>query len=121
MLERLRQIAFLVQDLEEARGLYRRYLLPGMESCFSEDLTRYGLKNAVLPAGRGTFVELLQPVTADSAAARYLARPGQAPCLLIFETKQYDRLIPHLMSLGVRVTGEPTNAQLKAPSFLVGG
>ena len=82
MLERLRQIAFLVQDLDEAKDLYRRYL--GMESCFSEDLTRYGLKNAVLPAGRGTFVELLQTVTADSAAARYLARRGQAPYLLIF-------------------------------------
>ena len=112
MLERLRQIAFLVQDLEEARGLYRRYL--GMESCFSEDLSRYGLKNAVLPAGRGTFVELLQPITGESAASLYLARRGQAPYLLIFETKQYDRLIPHLMSLGVRVTEEPPNAQVKS-------
>ena len=70
MLERLRQIAFMVQDLDEATDLYRRLLLRrpeplrsqergpasrprhlGMESCFSEDLSRYGLKNAVLPAG----------------------------------------------------------------------
>ena len=104
MLERLRQVAFLVKDLEDAKGLYRRYL--GMESCHSEDLTRYGLKNAVLPAGGGTFVELLQPTSEDSSAARYLARRGEAPYMLIFETREYDRLIPHLKSMGVRLSEE---------------
>ena len=64
----------MVQDLDEATLLYRRYL--GMEPRFSEDLTRYGLKSAVLPVGRGTFVDLLQPIAAESAAARYLARLG---------------------------------------------
>ena len=42
MLERLRQVAFLVKDLEDAKALYRRYL--GMETCHSEDLSRYGLR-----------------------------------------------------------------------------
>ena len=68
MLERLRQVAFLVKDLDDGKELYRRHL--GMETCHSEELTSYGLKNAVLPAGNGTFIELLQPTSADSAAAR---------------------------------------------------
>ena len=105
MLERLRQVAFLVKDLEAAKDLYRSYL--GMENCHSEDLTRYGLKNAVLPAGNGTFIELLQPVTGDSSAARYLERRGEAPYMLIFETNEYDRLIPNLRSMGVRLSEEP--------------
>ena len=104
MLDRLRQVAFLVKDLEKGKELYRRHL--GMETCHSEDLSSYGLKNAVLPAGNGTFIELLQPTTPDSSAARYLERCGEAPYMLIFETSEYDRLIPHLKSLGVRLTEE---------------
>ena len=102
MLERLRQVAFLVEDLEEGKELYRRHL--GMETCHSEDLTKYGLLNAVLPAGNGTFIELLQPTSTDSSAARYLERRGEAPYLLIFETNEYGRLIPHLKSMGVRLS-----------------
>ena len=106
MLERLRQVAFLVKDLEDAKDLYRQYL--GMETCHSEDLSRYGLQNAVLPAGKGTFVELLQPTAGDTSAARYLERRGEAPYMLIFEARDYDRLIPHLRSMGVRLSEEPS-------------
>lgn len=105
MLERLRQVAFLVKDLEGAKDLYGRYL--GMDTCHSEDLSRYGLQNAVLPAGNGTFIELLQPTAGDSSAARYLERRGEAPYMLVFETREYDLLIPHLKSMGVRLSEEP--------------
>ena len=104
MLERLTQVAFLVRDLDDAGELYRRTL--GMERCHAQDLHQYGLTNLVLPAGNGTFVELLQPASGDSAAARYLERRGEAPYLIIFETKCFDQLITHLKSLGVRITGE---------------
>jgi len=104
MLERLRQVAMLVRDLPEAGQLYRRIL--GMEHCRAQELPQYQLSNQVLPAGEGTFIELLQPSTADSPAGRYLRRRGEAPYLLIFETQAYDELIPHLKSLGVRITAE---------------
>ena len=105
MLEQLRQVAFLVTDLENGKDLYRRYL--GMETCHSEDLSDYGLLNAILPAGNGTFIELLQPTSTDSSAGRYLERRGEAPYMLIFETREYDRLISHLRFLGVRLFEEP--------------
>ncbi len=104
MLERLRQVAMLVQDLPEAAQLYRRIL--GMEHCRAQVLPQYQMSNQVLPAGEGTFIELLQPTTAESPAGRYLQRRGEAPYLLIFETQAYDELIPHLKSLGVRITAE---------------
>ena len=77
MLERLRQVAFMVRDLEEGRELYRRTL--GMESCFSEDLSQYGLTNLVLPAGVGTFVELPQPTSAAPETPLYVFGPP-TPC-----------------------------------------
>ena len=94
----------MVRDLEEGHDLYRRAL--GMESCHSEDLSQFGLINHVLPAGNGTFIELLQPTSPESAGTRFIDRRGEGPYLLIFETQEYDRLIPHLKSLGVRVTNE---------------
>ena len=107
MLEQLRQVAFLVTDLENGKDLYRRYL--GMETCHSEDLSDYGLLNAILPAGNGTFIELLQPTSSYYSAGRYLERRGEAPYMLIFETREYDRLVSHLRSMGVRLSEEPAN------------
>ena len=104
MLTKLRQIAMMVNDLPEGIDLYRRIL--GMEPCRTGALPQFGLDNAVLPAGNGTFVELLAPTDDASAGARFLQRRGEAPYLMIFETDQYDRLIPHLRDLGVRITGE---------------
>ncbi len=112
MLHKLRQMAFLVDDLPGAARLYRDVL--GMEPSTSGELTQYSLTNMVFPAGRGTFVELLQPTSPDSAGGRFLARRGQAPYLLIFETQQFDDLIAHLKSLGVRITGETRNEDHKS-------
>ena len=104
MLTKLRQIAMMVNDLPGGIDLYGRVL--GMEPCRTGALPQFGLDNAVLPAGNGTFVELLAPADESSAGARFLQRRGEAPYLMIFETDQYDRLIPHLRDMGVRITGE---------------
>ena len=104
MLHSLRQVAFLVRDMQEAEALYRDAL--GMESCRTGELTQFGMTNSILHAGDGTFVELLQPTGDESAGKRFLDRRGEAPYLLIFETKEFDRLIDHLTGLGVRITGQ---------------
>ena len=108
MLYKLRQIAMMVSDLPAAIADYARIL--GMQPGRIGTLPQFGLDNAVLPAGNGTFVELLSPSAddsgADSAGARFLRRRGEAPYLIIFETTEYDRLIPHLRAQGVRITAE---------------
>ena len=102
MLHRLRQVAFLVDDIPAAEEIYRRAL--GLTPVHHEDLAQYHLTNSVLPTGEGTFLELLQPTAENSSAGRYLARRGPAPYLLVFETQDFDRLIPHLRSLDVPIT-----------------
>ena len=109
MLTKLRQIAMMVNDLPEGIDLYGRIL--GMQPSRTGALPQFGLDNAVLPAGNGTFVELLAPSDDNSAGARFLQRRGEAPYLMIFETDQYDRLIPHLRDLGVRITGETEHGE----------
>ena len=104
MLHKLRQIAMMARDLPEATDLYGRIL--GMQPSRTGTLPQFGLDNAVLPAGNGTFVELLAPSNDASAGARFLQRRGEAPYLIIFETTEYDRLIPHLKSMDVRITAE---------------
>lgn len=101
MLKEIRQAAVIVKDLEDALALYRRVL--AMEPCHRQDLTAYGLRSAVLPAGEGTFVELLQPTRADSAGSRFLERRGEGLYLLIMETDRYDELLAHLKTQGVSV------------------
>ena len=112
MLHRLRSVAFLVADLDAAAGLYRRYL--GMESGGRRQRPESGLVKEVLPAGDGTFVELLKPIDDDSAAARLLAERGPHPYLLSFETREYARLIPHLQALGVPVQEQPADESGRA-------
>lgn len=48
--------------------------------------------------------------------ARFLERRGEAPYLLIFETKQYDRIIPPQVSK-VRVAGE-TQGDHRSSAFI---
>ena len=112
MLHKLRQIAMMVNDLPEGISLYRRVL--GMAPSRTGALPQFGLRNAVLPAGNGTFVELLAPADDASAGARFLQRRGEAPYLIIFETTEYDRLIPHLRNLGVRITAETRHANSRS-------
>ena len=99
------QAKFIGRD-KDGQDLYRKHL--GMETCYSGDPSRYDLKNAILPAGNETFVELLQPTTPDSSASNHLKRRGESPYILIFETSDYDRLILHLNSMGVRLSEEPS-------------
>ena len=104
MLDRLRQAAFLVRDLPEAESLYHRIL--GLQPYSRREFPEYGLASVVMPAGEGTFVELLQPTTEDSPVGRFLQPRGEAPYRLVFETSFYDRLIPHLRSMGIQATAE---------------
>jgi methylmalonyl-CoA/ethylmalonyl-CoA epimerase len=121
VLKEIRQVAVIVENLEDTLALYQRVL--GMEACHREDLVAYGLRNAVLPAGEGTFVELLQPTRGDSAGARFLQRRGQGMYLLVLETDRYQDLLAHLKAQGIRITresAEPHRSAFVHPSAVNG-
>ena len=77
-----------------------------MEVCDSHELSQYGLKNVVLPAGTETFVEILQPTGLDSPGARFLRGRGQGMYLITFEADELDDFRAHLEGQGIQVTEE---------------
>ena len=100
MLHRLRQVNFVVADLEHAAGLYQSYLgMPVIHSYETPDGPR-----SVLPAGDGTFVELWRPDIGDEDSSQFRQSRGQGPFELVFETQDLDSLHTHLAGLGIRVS-----------------
>ncbi len=104
MLTRIRQVAMMVRDLDEGVGHFTGLL--GLEATSHADLTRYGLKNAIVPAGQGTVLEFLTPVDAQSAGARFMERRGEGLYLLIFEVEDKAAAVARLRDQGVQVTQE---------------
>lgn len=78
----IRQVAAIVPDLEPV--VERLHALFDVEPSTRQELTPFGLKNAVIPIGE-QFLELLQPIRDDVSGARYLAKRGPGFYMLIFE------------------------------------
>lgn len=100
MLHRLRQVNFVVSDLEHAANLYGSYL--GMGSVRSYE-TGDG-RHSVLYAGDGTFVGLWRPDIGDAESSTFRENRGQGPYELVFEAKELDSLVARLSRSGVRVS-----------------
>lgn len=99
---RLRQIALVAHDLEPVAAQLNAVF--GLRVAFRDPaVAKYGLVNVVMPLG-GEFLEIVQPVTADASAGRYLKRRGgDAGYMLIF---QADDAVAHRTRLsgeGVRL------------------
>ncbi len=99
---RLRQVALVsnrldsvISDFGKAFGLKVAYEDPNVGV--------YGLRNAVLPCGTG-FLEVVEPVSADASAARFLARRGgEAGYMIIIQTPDAVAQRDRVAALGVRV------------------
>lgn len=104
MLTRIRQVAIMVRDLDQGLGHFTSLL--GLEATSYGDLTQYGLKNAIVPAGQGTVLEFLTPTDPQSAGARFMERRGEGLYLLIFEVEDKDAVVARLRDQGVQVTQE---------------
>src|SRR5438067_879299 len=89
----LRQVALFTRDLEESLGFWSNAF--GLEECFRDDLSRYGLRNVLLPIGN-SFLELLQAEDPGSAGARFLERHGEGLYMAIFQVADVASLERHL-------------------------
>lgn len=89
----LRQVALITRDLEESLAFWSGAF--GLEACYRDDLSAFGLSNVVLPVG-DTFLELLQVEDRGSAGARFLDRHGEGLYMIIFEGTDIPALERHL-------------------------
>jgi hypothetical protein len=99
---RLRQVAFAARDLDAVVEQLCTTL--GIEVSFNDpSVAVFGLRNAVMPVG-DTFLEVVSPTKADTAAGRYMARRGgDCGYMVMVQTEDSDADRRRAAALGVRV------------------
>lgn len=99
---RLRQIAFAAHDLDAVVADLRAVLdLPA--PYHDPGVAIFGLRNAVLPVG-DTFLEVVSPVEAETAAGRYLQRRGgDCGYMVMVQVEDTDATRQRAAGLGVRI------------------
>jgi hypothetical protein len=99
---RLRQLCLVAHDLEPVVEDLKAVF--DIEVCHRDPaVAKYGLHNALLPIGN-SFVEIVAPTQADTAAGRYLdRRKGDGGYMVILDTDELDRWQRHVDAIGVRV------------------
>lgn len=98
---RLRQICLVATDLP--RIIADMQAIFGVKLAYQDPhVRRYGLENALFPFGL-SFVEVVSPVEADTAASRFLERSGGiGGYMAIFNCNDPQRRGQHANALGVR-------------------
>jgi hypothetical protein len=98
---RLRQAVLVARDLDAVAGQLRAELGLG-EPFHDPGVARFGLGNAVMALG-DTFVEVVSPVTAGTAAGRYLERRGgDGGYMAMFELDDVEGARRRAAEAGVR-------------------
>jgi hypothetical protein len=99
---RLRQIALVARELEPVERAIGAAL--GAEVCYRDPgVSKYGLHNALWALG-GTFLEVVAPTRANTAAGRYLdRRKGDGGYMFIIDCDDLEARRAHLVAKGVRL------------------
>ncbi|MFP3914767.1 MAG: methylmalonyl-CoA epimerase [Actinomycetota bacterium] len=93
----LDHVGIAVEDLDAAVGSYRsRY---GIEPLFREVVEAQGVEEAMLPVG-GSFVQLLQPLSADTPVGRFLDRSGEGLHHVAYAVADIEAALAHLEEQG---------------------
>ena len=94
MIKRINHIAIVVADLDQAIQTYRDRI--GLTLAKRLTMPEQEVEIAFLPAGE-SMIELIQPITADSGVAKYLARRGEGLHHICLEV---DDVRPHPGGIG---------------------
>ncbi len=96
----LDHIGIAVEDLDAAIDLYREKLGFVVEAI--EEVPGFGVKVAFLPLGEGK-VELVQPVSGDSAMSKFLEKRGPGFHHLCFRVEDIRAELVRLEAAGVQL------------------
>jgi len=103
MITGIDHIAVVVQDLDEALGVFRDAL--GLELCETQTIAGQDVKIAILPVGQSQ-IELLEPIGEDSGVAKFLASRGEGVHHICLEVDDIDDALQGLKAKGVRLINE---------------
>lgn len=100
MIKRIDHIAVVVEDIERTLGVFRDAL--GLELSHTQSMPEQDVKIAFLPVGESE-IELLEPLSADSGVARFLAKRGEGVHHICLEVEDIDAALAELKGKGMRL------------------
>jgi methylmalonyl-CoA/ethylmalonyl-CoA epimerase len=100
---RINHIALVVQDMDQSLSFWRDGL--GLPLARTEDVPEQQAVVTFLPVGE-SHVELVQPTTADSGLARYLAKRGPGLHHVCVEVSNITEMLARLSARGFRLVDE---------------
>jgi methylmalonyl-CoA/ethylmalonyl-CoA epimerase len=95
---RIDHIGVAVEDLDSAIALYGERF--AMAEQHRETVEAFGVEAVLLEVGEG-HVELLQPLTPESAIGRFLARSGPGLHHVAYQTDDIDSALERVRAAGV--------------------
>lgn len=99
---RLRHVSLATHDLEAVTSAWRQ-VFDGKVVYQDLNNGKFGLRNAVIPAGR-SFVEVLQPLKEGTAVGRFLERAGGDACYMMdIQIGNWTPAQTRLFENGVRI------------------
>jgi methylmalonyl-CoA/ethylmalonyl-CoA epimerase len=99
----LDHVGIAVADIDAAVDGYRRRYR--VEPLYRETVESQGVEEAMIAVG-GSFVQLLQPLGADTPVGRFLERHGEGLHHLAFTVASIDLALDHLRAEGARMVDE---------------
>jgi len=103
MTAKINHIAIVVEDIEQALTVYRDAIGLPVEKINEEPAE--AVKVAYLPTATGE-VELIQPTTADSGVAKYLAKKGEGLHHICLEVDSIEATTRQMSEQGMQVLGK---------------
>jgi methylmalonyl-CoA/ethylmalonyl-CoA epimerase len=107
---RIDHIGVAVEDLDGAVALYRDRL--GMREQHRETVEEQGVDAVLLEIGEG-HVELLAPLSPDSAVGRFLERSGPGLHHVAYQTEDIDSALDSVREAGMRLIDEEPRAGIR--------
>ena len=109
--EKLDHIHVYVSDLEKAEKIFSRVLGTHFSAGLPEE--NLGITASLTPLG----IELIQPISPDSAAAKALERRGEGLAGLSFKVEDIDQAVAELESQGLRVISTVEMGNIREVQF----
>ena len=103
MFGRIDHIGVAVEDLDEAISLYREKL--GMPEQHRETVEEFEVEAVLLQIGDG-HVELLSPLTPESAVGKFLERNGPGVHHVAYRTDDIESALDSVRKAGLRLIDE---------------
>jgi methylmalonyl-CoA/ethylmalonyl-CoA epimerase len=107
---RIDHIGVAVEDLDGAVALYRDRL--GMREEHRESVEEFGVDAVLLEIGDG-HVELLSPLSAESAVGRFLERNGPGLHHVAYRTDDIESALESIRGAGMRLIDERPRAGIR--------